>query len=289
MSSRVDRSLALPFLGRTGLALILLFVINTLFALFPFRVLDPAWQLRVGEVLRTTGPFPLLGVALLYLCKRTDPNAPLAFLSIRRIRRLAPLAAAGFLLLIPLQLNASWTQIRSADLEAAKTLRTVERRIQEVKDAGSAEALQALAQGLPPQWMPVRGSDLESNRRRLLATIEPEMARLQTARSESKKQAIEQALQIGLRDTLLSLVFATTFQSLAGSARSRSRDAEEQEERDWEMAELEGMDDLERLKRLVEMEGINEMDRLALIEEIEDLERMQRMEQGRPADDQDDP
>lgn len=238
ISSRVDRSLALPFLGRTGLALILLFAINTLFALFPLRVLEPAWQLRVGEVLRTTGPFPLLGVALLYLCKRIDPAARLPLLQIRKVRRLAPLAAAGFLLLIPLQIHATWTQIRTADLEAAKTLRAVQRRVDGVKNASSAVALQQAAQGLPPTWMPSPGNDLEKNRRRLLARIEPELASLQTNSRERKQQAIEQALQICLRDSLLSLVFATTFQSLRASKRGHSRDDEDKGDREMGRHEI---------------------------------------------------
>lgn len=242
ISSRVGRTLALPFLGKTGIALILLFAINTLFALFPLRVFDPAWQLRLGEVLRTTGPFPLLGVALLYLCKRIDPAAPLPLLQIRKIRRLAPLAAAGFLLLIPLQIHATWTQIRTADLEGAKTLRAVQRRIEEVKNASSAVSLKQAAQGLPPAWMPSPANDLETNRRRMLANIEPELARLQTTTSERKQQAIEQAIQICLRDSLLSLVFATTFQSLRASRRSHSWDPEDMDDPEM-MDEAEMMDD----------------------------------------------
>ena len=35
----------------------------------------------------------------------------------------------GFVLLIPLQMNASWVQIRNADAEAQKTIRAVERRV----------------------------------------------------------------------------------------------------------------------------------------------------------------
>ena len=202
------------FLGRLGLTLILLFVVNTLFGLFPLQILDPAWRLRVADLLRTTAPFTLLGAALIYLCEGPlDAPGP-SWLPLRRIQRLAPLAALGFLLLIPLQIHASWTQINTADSEAQKTIRTVERRIAAVRAVDSSSDLLKLSKGLPPDWQPLANESLEVNRTRLLGRVEPELARLRNLASDNKSAVIQKRLQDGLRDQLLSLIYAVAFYGL---------------------------------------------------------------------------
>lgn len=212
-SSRADHLLTNIFLGRLGLALILLFVVNSLFGLFPLQLLDPAWQLRVADLLRTTAPFTLLGSALIYLCEAQGGDPP-SLLPLRRIQKLAPLAALGFLLLIPLQVQASWIQIRSADAEAQKTIRSVERRIDSVRTITSSSELLAISKGLPPDWQPLAGASLEVNRDRLLTRVEPELPRLRTLTSKNKDAAIQKRLQDGLRDLLLSLIYVVSFYGL---------------------------------------------------------------------------
>lgn len=199
------------FLGRIGEALLFLFIVNTLFGLLPMRPLEADWQLRVADLLHTTAPFTLLGAALIYLCEGPTMGAISNWFSLLRIRKLAPLAALGFLLLIPLQVHASWVQIRTADIEAQKTIRTVERRVTSVRMVASSSDLQELSQGLPPDWQPLSSSSLAENRSRLLGRIEPELGRLRTLASTNKSRAIQKALQDGTRNVLLSLVYAWAF------------------------------------------------------------------------------
>ena len=204
----VNRTLTNHFLGRFGGALLLLFLINTVFGLLPLQLRDPAWQLRIADLLRTTTPFALLGTALIVLCEAFDGKATPAWFTAKRLQRLAPLAALGFVLLIPLQINASWVQIRNADAEAQKTIRGVERRVAAVRAAASAEQLLELTQGLPPDWQPVPSDSLAVNRSRLLGRVEPELARLRTTAEANKSAAIQKRLQDGLRDLLLNVVYA---------------------------------------------------------------------------------
>ena len=210
-SSPADRLLSSSFLGRVGLALILLFVVNSLFGLLPLQLLDPGWQLRVADLLRTTAPFTLLGAALIYLCEgpARGPSPPL--FPLRRIQRMAPWAALGFALLIPLLIHASYLLIRNADVEAQKTIRSVERRTASVRSVANDADLLRLSQGLPPDWQPLAGASLNSNRARLLARVEPELARLRTMASSNKNAAIQKTLRDDLRDVLLSLIYAVAF------------------------------------------------------------------------------
>lgn len=213
-ASPADRLLSSSFLGRVGLALILLFVINSLFGLLPLQLLDPAWRLRIADLLRTTAPFTLLGSALIYLCEGPAQGPAPPLFPLRRIQRLAPLAALGFALLIPLQIHASYVQIRNADVEAQKTIRSVERRIASVRAVASSADLIELSKGLPPDWQPLPDASLDSNRTRLLGRVEPELARLRSTASRNKNTTIQKTLKDGLRDALLSLIYAVAFYGL---------------------------------------------------------------------------
>lgn len=89
-------------LSWAGLVLIALFLTTVAGTLWPLRLLDPGWQLRVGGSLINTSPLALTGLALLHLAAAQDPLAPW----LRRRRQLAARLAIGvslgFLLLVPL-------------------------------------------------------------------------------------------------------------------------------------------------------------------------------------------
>jgi hypothetical protein len=83
-----------------------------------------------------------------------------------------------------------------------------------VRSVASAANLLQLSQGLPPDRQPLAGASLNTNRIRLLARVEPELARLRTLASTNKNAAIQKTLQDGLRDVLLSLIYAVAFYGL---------------------------------------------------------------------------
>lgn len=201
-------------LRRLGLALLLIFVVNTLFGLLPLRITTPAWQLRITDLLLTTAPFTLLSTALLFLSERNMHSQAKLRLSAKKIRKLARPATIGFLLLIPLQTHAIWSQIRIADLDAQKTIRSVEKRVSAVKSVASSADLLRLSTGLPADWQPMPKASLPDNRQRLLARIEPELARLRTAVDQRKGQAIKLGLKDGTRNILLALIYAWAFEGV---------------------------------------------------------------------------
>lgn len=195
-------------LRRLGLALLALFVVNNLFGLLPLQLTSAAWQLRAIDLLLTTTPFTLLGVALLLQSERQMHRLARPVLSAKRIRTLARMAAIGFLLLIPLLISAVFTQIRSADLAAQTTIRSLERRVSSVRSAGSSGELVTLSAGLPADWQPRPGDSLAANRARLLGRVEPELARLRTTVDDRKRQAVQVGIKDGSRNALLALIYA---------------------------------------------------------------------------------
>lgn len=201
-------------LRRLGQALLLIFIVNALFGLLPLQLTTPAWQLRVSELLLTTAPFTLLGTALLFLSERHMSSLAKPLLSAKRIRKLARPVTIGFLLLIPLQVTAIWTQIRSADFEAQKTIRVVESRVNTVRSVASSADLLRLSAGLPADWQPRTNGSLAENRARLLARIEPELAKLRTNAAQRKRMLIQLGLKDGTSNLLLLLIYAWAFQGV---------------------------------------------------------------------------
>lgn len=200
-------------LRRLGLALLALFLVNTLIGLLPLQLTTAAWQLRVIDLVLSTAPFTLLGTALLLIGERHMSRQARPLLPFKLLRKLARLAALGFLLLIPLLIHGIWTQIRSADVAAQATIRGLERRVNAVRSAGSSSELVTLSAGLPADWLPRANDTLAQNRARLLGRVEPELARLRTNVDQRKRDAIQVGLKEGSKNVLLALIYAW---SLAG-------------------------------------------------------------------------
>lgn len=195
-------------LRRIGLALLALFVANNVIGLLPLEVTTPAWQLRAIDLLLSTAPFTLLGIALLFLSERHTSRSTVPPLSAKRLCGLSRMASIAFLLLIPVLFNAIWTQIRTADFAAQATIRQLERRVKEVRAVGSSSELITLSTGLPADWQPQPAASLAQNRSRLLARVEPELARLRTNVEQRKSQAIQEGLKDGGKNALLALIYA---------------------------------------------------------------------------------
>ena len=82
MSASNDPSRSLPSsiargVGLAGVVLIVLFLTILSTSLLPVRLLDAAWQLRVGGALINASPFPLIELVLLHIAASLDPQDPL--------------------------------------------------------------------------------------------------------------------------------------------------------------------------------------------------------------------
>jgi hypothetical protein len=99
----IEISLVLQYIGY---GLFGLFVAFLLKLVLPVALLQPAWQLQLANALRTTAIFPLLGAVLLLLAQLLRSQSRSLAGQVLWVRRLAFLAALGFLLLIPLQTSA---------------------------------------------------------------------------------------------------------------------------------------------------------------------------------------
>jgi hypothetical protein len=109
-------------------------------ALFPLRLADSQWQLGVLANLVANGSWILIGLVLLHLASMLQPrNEPLN----RRLmlwRRLAALAAAGYLLIVPLQVLITWSGVDASRNSRERVISRSESQLKAYRDAlmGSA-------------------------------------------------------------------------------------------------------------------------------------------------------
>ena len=207
----VNQLLATRFLGRIGEVLLLLFIVNFVFGVLPVQLANPAWQEKFGALFRSSTLLPLMGCALIFLCEGQARATSPPLFPLRRIQKLAPLAALGFLLLIPLQINSMYVQIRNSDNEAQKTIRDVERQLNVIRSMNSLADLEQIYKNLPSLIQPTPGLSLVEIRARLLNRGENELARLRIEANNAKSEMIRKAVADGIRDSLLCLIYAIAF------------------------------------------------------------------------------
>lgn len=95
----------------SGLALLVVFCAALLNAALPLKPADPRWLQSMIQALLSQGFLPLIALVLLHLAVVLHPSSTRLRRRRDRFSRFAGFAAAGFLLLIPLQLAASWGQL----------------------------------------------------------------------------------------------------------------------------------------------------------------------------------
>jgi len=206
-------------LSWAGMVLIALFLTTVAGTLWPLRLLDPTWQLRVGGGLINTSPLALTGLALLHLAAAQDPLAPW----LRRRRRIAShLAVAvsvGFVLLVPLLstavLRQQAEQSRSG-MELGQRTAQLQVLRQAVVAASSPQELRARLAALKAPLLDdtALSLPLPQLKQQLLARLDQAAARLARARSVTLPTQRWALLGEMLRTALACLALGVGFASL---------------------------------------------------------------------------
>ena len=223
--SSIDRHEAAQILQWSGAALILVFLVNVLFAAYPFAVARPEWQLQLSNQLRGGASFALVGALLMLIALQLDSDTQPLSDWLRTFRKLSLVAAIGYLLLIPLQTAASLGVARATNGQERQVFRILNQKIQAVRNADTEEKLREAISSLPGAPS-LRGRSFGSSvpdvRRRVLEQVEPQARRLEATIQERERARIFGGLQNWIRDALISACYALGFAGLA-KAGSRER------------------------------------------------------------------
>ena len=145
-------------LGWVALVLFVLYLTVVLGSAFPFRLLNPTWQLTMLANLVNTSGFPLVGLGVLHLASELSPDDGNLARQRRVCAQLAVPVAVGFLLLIPLQSMALWQQSSTFNNSRLAQVGRAERSLSELRQAvGAASSSADLQQRLQALKGPTLG------------------------------------------------------------------------------------------------------------------------------------
>jgi hypothetical protein len=195
-------------------ALILVFLAQITTALFPIALLQPEWMVRFSGSLRGIASLPLMALGLIMLANMIDDKVMPSSSHLQLLRRIASLAAIGFLLLIPLQSYGAVVGIRSQLQQVQGQLNSLTAAAELVQQASSEpqlrDAIRAIpgADGVADQPL---GADVKTIKSALLNKLRESTNRLQTQLDDSKTKAIENIIPPLIRDAIISLAYAIGF------------------------------------------------------------------------------
>jgi hypothetical protein len=195
-------------------ALILVFLAQTIATIFPIALLQPEWMVRFSGSLRGIASLPLIALGLIMLSNMIDDKVMPSSSHLQLFRRIASLAAIGFLLLIPLQTYGTVVGIRSQLQQNQTQLNRLTSAAELVENASNElqlrDAIRAIpgADGVADQPL---GADVKTIKSALLNKLRESTAKLQTQLDDSKTKAIESIIPPLIRDAIISMAYAIGF------------------------------------------------------------------------------
>jgi len=200
-----------------AIALFIVFLAILLAAMLPLEILDSRWQVRVISALLGSSSLPLIGVVLMLLANFIDEGFSPFGSNIRLIRRLAGFAAIGFLLLIPLQITAGTRLLNQQSGNEVGQLKVLQGAADSIRSANNEDDLKnALRKlpGAPNNLNRPLGAPLPQVKAALISRLDPAVKRLQNQVDEAKKNRLEKAIGIWIRDAGMAAGYAIGFSGL---------------------------------------------------------------------------
>ena len=212
--ARLELSLVLQ---QIGFGLIGLFLAFLLKSVLPLAILQPSWQLQWANALRTTAIFPLLGAVLLLLAQFLRPTSTSLAAQLLWVRRLAAVAAIGFMLLIPLQIHAGLSLLGAGNNRELAALRQVKAVGEEIRRANTEAAMRLALSHLPGAPAQIQGTftrSIEQVRSVVLDQLQPQIQRADLRLAELRSLRLQSDLLGWITDGLAALALAVCFSAL---------------------------------------------------------------------------
>lgn len=203
-------------LDRVALALISVYIVLLIASVIPPHIKDPNWLIDILNALRGIAFLPLIGGVLILLANQMDRQSNIISKHRKWVRKFAPLAALGFLLMVPLQGLASYRVLSASKGEAAQKINKLSRGLEIIRNAQDEGALRAGInavgiKNIPPGKLIV---PLPVVKEQILSQLAPQIMRLQNETNISYNKALQNLLFQWLRDSALALIYAFGFSGL---------------------------------------------------------------------------
>ena len=217
MTTKIRSESFAEILQWVALALFIVFLAILLAAMLPLEILDSRWQVRVISALLGSSSLPLIGVVLMLLANYLDDEFRPFGDKIRLLRRLAGFAAIGFLLLIPLQITAGSRLLNQQSGNEVAQLKVLQGAADAIRSANTeADLKNALRRlpGAPNNLNRPLAAPLPQVKSAVISRLDPAVKRLQNQVEEAKKDRLQKALGIWIRDAGMAAGYAIGFSGL---------------------------------------------------------------------------
>ena len=223
-SSHSTRKYSASALDRAGVVLIGIYIVSFIAAGIPTNINDPKWPTLILDSLLDRAFLPLIGAALILLANHMDRRSAIISKHRKWVQKFAPLAALGFLLIIPLQGLASYNLSIAAKREATQKTTNLTRAMTKIRAAQDEAALlagisEAGIQNFPP-GMPLE--PLATAKEQILSQISTEVSRLQYQSSKNSNNFLQSLILKWLRDGAMAFLYGFGFRSLGKSSEVKS-------------------------------------------------------------------
>ncbi len=222
MSKKVGSSQLADSLQWIAYALFIVFLAQVITSLFPIALLQPQWMVRVSATIRGTASLPLIATALILFANLLDGDVMPSSDQLRLIRRVASIAAIGFMLLIPLQSYGTVGVIRSQVEQSQGQLKRLADAANQIQKSTTEpelrEAIRSIPGGEQLANRPL-GADVQTIKTGLLNRLRPSVKRLENQLKENQNSALQNTIGPLIRDGLVSLAYAMGFAGM-GFAKS---------------------------------------------------------------------
>ncbi len=215
-SSHSTRKYSASALDRAAIVLIGIYVVSLIAAGIPPNINDPKWPTLILDSLLDRAFLPLIGAALILLANHLDRRSAIISKHRKWVQKFAPLAALGFLLIIPLQGLASYNVSIAANREATQKVTNLTRAMSKIRAAQNEAALlagisEAGIQNFPPGKPLVPTA---TDKEQILSQLSTEVSRLQYQPQKNSNDLMQGLVLKWLRDGAMAFLYGFGFRSL---------------------------------------------------------------------------
>ena len=193
------------------------FLINNLCGLVPIRLLDPIWQLTTIGAALGTAYYPLTSVGMISLLILLRPDSAILSTWLQRLRRYAYIPMIGYLLFIPLQGAALFSQQLIDLVPVNRALAGLSATQVEIRNSRSMDALAAVLAKYPnnPRIPADYKTPLEPFKAQLIEQVESRKLLIRNQSATERRQRVFNDGMTFFKVILLCLLYSTAFAAVA--------------------------------------------------------------------------
>lgn len=221
MAKRIGASQLADSLQWVAFAIVLVFLVQVILALFPVALLQPQWMARVSGAIRGTASLAIIGAAMIMLANYIDSEVLPSSDRLRLIQRICTAAAIGFLLLIPLQTYGTLMSIRNQVQEGQTQLNRLVSAANQLQNATNEEQLRTAILAIPGgERLANRplGADVQTIKTGLGVRLRTSVKRLENQLKDNQTKALQSTIGPLIRDAIIVIAYAVGFAGMGYNA-----------------------------------------------------------------------